>query len=126
MRDETFETLEENFNLDIIKETMWILSSLEWRKYADRVGNILQPVSNGYLDYFVDEVEQKIDNYTKGWLDAIANLPGIDKMWLWEDYEFGFQQCGGIKFGKKMCGQWLPIPFNMAFLSPGNIQHHGL
>jgi hypothetical protein len=80
IRDDTFETLEENYNLQVVKEAMGILNSLEWRKYTERIASLLQPVSNGYLDYFVDVVEQKIDSAAQGSLETVANLPGVDKM----------------------------------------------
>lgn len=113
-REDVYEQLEVNFLLEQLKKQLGLKDSLERRMFEQRAQHIMAASNPEYLDYFVQEFEQKIDNYSQR---AIGYA--VDKLGVFEDYEFGYQKCGGIKFGSKMCGQWIPMPFNMAFLSPG-------
>lgn len=72
--------------------------------------------ADSYLNYFVDEAEQKIEDNFKEWAKWLMKFATL---WLFpDDYEFSYNKCQGFRFGKKMCGGGRPIPFNNDLLSP--------
>lgn len=76
-----------------------------------------------YLDWFVDDKELQIE---KEYKEKAQDLMEFATLWLFpDDYEFSYEKCQGVTFGKKLCGSGRPIPFNTDLLSPGMFQIMG-
>lgn len=134
-RDESEEILEHNTDLDPIEEMLWIpvkIANQSYVSWKDRVINSvlwwgwgwIEIDAESYNEYFEDLAEETIErlyNLPLRWLDLI----GFDSLWMFEDYSYSKNKCGGTTFGKKSCGFGLPIPFNNDLLSPWDFHVFG-
>lgn len=85
----------------------WIgAEKIDFGTFLGSLQNIVQPqwASINIHTNLLWSFDQKIQDAMKQWLDSLCN---------------GFNTKG------QWCGKWLPVPFNMAFLSPGTFNLFG-